>query len=280
MGGNARGLKDRCLLVGPVGHFAAQDQRVHPLADNRSYLVKRMAFFAGAIVAVISCLRAADTYASVMMGNPATTVSFVEGLAGDIIENVDVDYSSWSTGDNMVSLGTTSFTILEGLGTVSASKGGLPETITQRGYRGLGIDPQERDEIDTVNAGEVMSVSFERAVNIESIEVRSLFDSESGGDEFGRVDFYRNGALVKTLDFSADPAGGSIGELVFGAKVWTDEMRFYVPDPGDGSANFSEFSLAKFSLVTVPEPAAVFVWSVLGVLGGVLLSRRNRKRRA
>jgi len=175
-------------------------------------------------------------------------ISFVQPLIG-----VDGDTSGWSTGDNMVNLGTNTWSLLGGTADVTGYKAGVTSPqLTHRGTRGLGVYGNENDEVESLDKPERIEIVFDSPVLINAFQVRSLFFNETGGvDEEGDVELYNGGGLVKSYHLTATEAGGD-GELdTFGTNLAVDKIVFYVKS-GQTYTSYSEFAVAKMRVCPVP----------------------------
>ncbi|MCG8429853.1 MAG: PEP-CTERM sorting domain-containing protein [Candidatus Omnitrophica bacterium] len=201
---------------------------------------------------------------------PMDTVSF-----SDTLENVDGDTSGWSDGDGVENLGTNVWSILSGMGTVTATGGNL----SHRNTRGIGVWGGELDEIDEQNAGEEISIEFDVPYWVESIELRSLFSKDAGHwelglDELARVDFFLDNGWIGEDNWTGTQIFGEPGlaSSTYDNPLAVDKMIFSIPE--NGIAN-SDFVVSKLGVTVTPEPLA----SVLFLAGGITLvmSRRRRK---
>lgn len=182
------------------------------------------------------------------------TIHFVTPLRG-----LDSDISGWSTGDNLVNLGTNTWSLLNGNGSVTGyARDKCPITLTQRGTRGLGINGQEADEVDSHDRPEVIDVTFNKPYIVDYIEVRSLFD-EWWGIEEGEIELWRDGELFETIHLVGveELDGSNIGKLgveVNPPKI-IDRIVFWVPPDQPYSAE-SDFAVAKINLMELEIPIA------------------------
>jgi len=103
----------------------------------------------------------------------ADVVSFVWNSSGDTIQGVDGDTSWWSSGDNMVNLGSYYLNLLGGSAQAVGYDGTSNGWLTQRGTRGLGIYGSENDEIDSYDKVEKLIINFDAPVYLDSFQVRS-----------------------------------------------------------------------------------------------------------
>ncbi len=189
------------------------------------------------------------------------TVSFVDSL-----ENVDVGGLTFSNNDTAVNLGTTSFTILSGFGTVASIADSVaPANLSHRWTRGLGVwGGVDNDEIDSISYKEKISISFDDYVTVNSLTVRSLF-TEDDGVEQGRINFFKHNVRVDYIDLT----GNASGELTVLANsgLLIDEIRFVVP-LDQVYTLFSEFAVTELN-INVPEPATLLLlgFGLLGIAG-------------
>ena len=202
------------------------------------------------------------------------TISFLseDGFAG-----VDGNTSGWSTGDNMVELGTYTWSLLNGDAEVSGHVDGSPGFLTHRGTRGLGVDGGEDDEVDSenINRMERIEISFNKPYYLNYFEVRSLYkEKDYQGqpvDEQGDVTFWLDGQqvgyhhLVGQFTSSQDDGNGRVpvdvdftnvaNTIVDGnPTIIVDKIVFYV-DINEEYVDYSEFAVAKL----VVKPAAGYL---------------------
>ena len=131
----------------------------------------------------------------------AQTISFADALQG-----VDgTDFSKWSTDNKNHSLETGQWSLLNGAAQVNAySNGDQAGILSHRMTRGLGVmGGSNNDEIDSYidDRDERIEITFNRDYYLNRLEIRSLFDPDTGWDidkEIGAVDFYLNTKLLTT----------------------------------------------------------------------------------
>ncbi len=175
--------------------------------------------------------------------NPdAHVISFVYPA----IKGVDPPEPSWSGGDEIVNLGVSSLSLLEGKATLTGftccGEGELSHLFT----RGLGVFGGESDEVD---GDESIEIAFTGVYGINSLELRSLFDELSNPSqnviEEGVVDFYFGESITHTEVFvGSEPVStGGKGDaaISYATPILTDRLVFYVPEGLAGS----EFALAR-----------------------------------
>jgi len=182
------------------------------------------------------------------------TIHFVTPLRG-----LDGDTSSWSTGDNLVNLGTDTWSLLDGNASVTGyTREKLSDYLTQRGTRGLGLNGQEDDEVDSHDRPEVIDVTFNKPYMVDYIEVRSLFD-EWWGVEEGEIElWYEEENFEKIHIVGVEELDGTnIGKL--GVEInppkMIDRIVFWVPPDYPYTAE-SDFAVAKINLIELERPIA------------------------
>ena len=187
-------------------------------------------------------------------------LSFVQPLQG-----IDGDTSGWSTGDNVVNLGTSNWSLLSGTATVNGYRNGDPGVLTHRGTRGLGVKGGEYDEVDTIDKLERIEITFNTIYMVSFIEVRSLFYNDAGwhGTEEGQIDFYLRGYqthsehLIGVEDFYQSGTKGIVN-ITYTPALIIDKIVFYVPQ-GEPYTDESEFAVAKLCVEPAPCPTKVWV---------------------
>lgn len=199
----------------------------------------------------------------------AMMVDFTYPFAG-----IDDDTSSWSSDDSMVNL-DKSISVLNGIGTVYGyrykkwSSEWAPTYLSQRGTRGLGVNPCWFNERDEINKHEMIIVSFSEPQYLNFFEVRSLFKNDYGwsGIEEGEMYGYLNETQVLTEHMQGKQGQGTNGILSYSYNNphLIDTLKFTVL-PNQSYSCQSEFALAKFDVTPVPEPATLSLLS-LGILG-------------
>jgi PKD repeat protein len=182
------------------------------------------------------------------------TIHFVTPLRG-----LDGDLSVWSTGDNLVNLGTDTWSLLDGNASVTGyTRDKLSNTLTQRGTRGLGLNGQENDEVDSHDRPEVIDVNFSKPYIVDYIEVRSLFD-EWWGTEEGEIELWYEGENFEIIHIVGveELDGSNIGKL--GVEIdpprMIDRLVFWVP-PDQPYTDESDFAVAKINLTELEPPIA------------------------
>ncbi len=201
----------------------------------------------------------------------ADLISFVTdpGFSG-----VD-DTSHFSMGDTAVDVGTSSLSLLGGLGQVTAYYDGHLATLTHRGTRGLGVLGGEFDEVDSLNGLERIEITFDIPAYIGYLEVRSLFTNDPDTEE-GEVKFYLAGAEVYTehlVGLEAAPQDGSVAKDYSASPILADELIFFVPQ-GQKYTGMSEFAVAKLDASPVPEASTLLLFGS-GLSGLMFIVRRK-----
>jgi hypothetical protein len=119
--------------------------------------------------------------------------------------------------------------------------------MTQRGLRGLGVLPQEPDEIDQ---NERINVTFGKPYCISYVEVRSLYafgDNTPNPPEEARVAFIL-GETTTTQDLVGTGTNGAdegVASYSPASPIKVNSMSFYSPDPTDIN---NEFAVAGFTV--------------------------------
>ena len=193
----------------------------------------------------------------------ATVVSFIPAFSG-----IDTSTGAWSTTDDAVNLGITSFNILGGAGTVTAFNG----TFSQRGTRGIGVwGGLDTDEIDKgTNGQESIEINFPTLPYVlNSFELRSLFN-ESTGIEYADVYYYLNSIQVGHDVLVGTDLTGTNGVKSGYPNILLDKIVFKV----DTGSIESEFAIASLDVTPVPEPTSMMLLG-MGILG--LFGFKKRK---
>ncbi len=223
----------------------------------------------------------------------ADLISFADTIAG-----VDGDAPmyggtvNWSTVNlPVVNLSQQSYSLLDGMATVSAYSNGSDAILSHRLTRGLGVYANELDEVDRVDSIEHIDITFDTMpYYVHEIEVRSLFDPDTGNnEEWAAIAFWKDGSLVQTeylVGLEDLGVGGTDGDASWsGTPILVDKLVFYVPtrleltNAGMGidlggttyDPSLSEFAVAK--LTVTPIPTSV----ILGILGMGVVSLKLRK---
>lgn len=216
----------------------------------------------------------AGIFALGMMGAAhAAMVSFVNPFsnAGSTV--------GWSTGDNEVNLGISSFSILGGLGTVSGYLGADPYSITQRGTRGLGIaggtpgDNTDEVDSDTIGAQEHMEINFSRPMYLRYLELRSLFNPEGTAEQADVYYYYGDTLVGQDHLFGEIPLGTGVGLESVNPGLRVTDIRFQV-DLSNPNVRNSDFAIAKLDASPIPEPVSAVLLG-MGLLGLFGLRRKN-----
>jgi hypothetical protein len=206
-------------------------------------------------------------------------ISFIQyASAGETLQGVDGNTSSWSADGSMANLGTNSWSLLGGTAWVNAYRGDDDGILTHRGTRGLGIFGAENDEIDSNCRLERLEIAFNQPQYLNSFEVRSLYVEKLWCWTFpekGIVDFYlEDNKYYTQLMTGVETGGKGIASFVYGDPYVIDKLVFYVPDDKCGT-RLSEFSVAKLNVTATPEPVS----SVLFLIGGASLVAIRRRRK-
>ncbi len=227
---------------------------------------------------------------SVMAGQANAVITTISFLSADGLAGVDGGaIPPWSADNTTVNLGTSSWSLLGGEAVIQGFSNGSSSNLTHRGVRGVGVRGQENDEVDFHDDPEKINIEFTaRDYFINSLEIRSLFDPDTGWDpdiEKGAIDFYLDGTLFYTEFLTGveqfQGVNGPVGSVVvnYAAPKLVDKLVYYIPttDPGGNPLTneiitHSEFAVAKLNVSPIPEPATV---ALLG-LGGLLLRRRKK----
>jgi len=175
--------------------------------------------------------------------------SEISFLYTDDFEGVDSP-TGWSTGDGIVYLNQSSWSLLGGTAMVYGYKDESPYDLSHRGTRGLGVIAGENDEVD---GPEKIEIVFNEPVLVNMFEVRSLFDETTGAEE-GIVELYSNSGtnLEATYQLTGVEMTGGNGVLsTLGTNIAVDKIVFYIPDGYPDS----EFAVAKARVCPVPVSA-------------------------
>ena len=172
-------------------------------------------------------------------------------------ENVD-DTSGFSLDNSFANLGTATIGILGDGSTITGFAGGQFANLTHRGTRGIGIEPDEFDEVDP---GEMLDLVFSTPWFVEEIEVRSLFiEGDPLAPEQGIVNYFHGADLVHTANLIATSTVGNGAVIELNSPgILADRLSFVV----SSDLATSEFALARLELTQIPEASAFLCWSVL-----------------
>ncbi|MFH1413952.1 MAG: PEP-CTERM sorting domain-containing protein [Candidatus Omnitrophota bacterium] len=199
----------------------------------------------------------------------AALVSFVDPFSG-----ADTT-SGWSNSDATTTLSYSSFTILEGLGTVTAYLGDSLRNLTHRATRGLGVTGGEDDEVDyrPGRAQERIEITFANPRFIDYVEIRSLYFPERGDQEVANLHYWLGATNVGNATLvGVMPLGSGNGLVSTSPNLHLDKIVFQV----DEATNLSDFAVAKLNVNSTPEPATL---SLLGLGMGILGLFRLRKKK-
>jgi len=205
---------------------------------------------------LLATLTTGSIFAAIVPVATGADVSTISFLYEDSFTGVDSP-TGWSTGDNMVNLGTDNWSLLNGTATVTGYRNGGSGILTHRGTRGLGVSGAEDDEVDSIDKLERVEITFDTPHRLSYLEVRSLFDNEGPGGEpeEGDIDLYLGGTLVIHYNLiGVEPSGapGAVGKVNISVPdILVDRIKYYVNDT-QGYANYSEFAVARLDV----EPLA------------------------
>ena len=249
------------------------------LTENRARTLVVVLAFAGLLVM------------SVMAGQANAVITTISFLSADGLAGVDGGaIPPWSADNTTVNLGTSSWSLLGGEAVIKGFTNGSASNLTHRGVRGVGVKGQENDEVDFHDDPEAINIEFTaRDYFINSLEIRSLFDPDTGWDddeEEGAIDFYLDGTKFYTEFLSGfeefQGVNGPVGSVVvnYAAPKLVDKLVYYIPttDPGGNPLTneiitHSEFAVAKLNVSPIPEPATI---CLLGLGSLSLILRRRR----
>ena len=185
--------------------------------------------------------------------------------------------TTWSQDDQMVDLGTNTWSLLNGQARVSGYHieptthcickccidftepcdytdccYTVPSHLTHTGTRGLGVLDLEDDQIDSINQIEFLEITFNEVQDFRYCEIRSLFIEDYNGQnvaEEGDAILFLGETAVRTIHFRAKESSG-YGSLIIPILSAVSEDRqfnkiiFFV-QPGQSYTEYSEYSVAK-----------------------------------
>jgi len=206
-----------------------------------------------------------------------SVVNIVLVSEGITIDDRLYDCSKWSYDDTCVNLGQSSWSLLNGTALVSGFKTSsyacpCPDSyvnsfisikkanLTHRSTRGLGIEGNENDEVDSINSLEFIEITFDFDQYLKKFEVRSLFKERYNSEnvtEEGDVLLFLDGQLVnqfhiKGRDFIGTSEGSVVVECFVDSevsKLLFDKIIFGVR-PCSNYSRYSDFSVAKIETRT------------------------------
>ncbi len=182
----------------------------------------------------------------------------VSFLKEDDFNGVDDDTSFWSQNDALVNLQKHHISILEGCGDVYGFEDTSDIDFTHRGTRGLGIETNENDEVDSIDGLEHIKVVFDYPVYLNKFEIRSLFANEGGEGEQCDIDLFLHDNLVESYHLTGVESlgGGNDGDVVqvVGGKR-IDTIIFYIDETKD-YVSWSEFALSRLCIFDLQPPTA------------------------
>ena len=165
-------------------------------------------------------------------------------LYEDSFIGVSGDTTAWSTNDAMVNLGVSQWPL--DFGRVKARLVNEAQDLTHRGTRGLGVNGQENDEVDSKEGKEKIVIVLDEPVYFGSVEIRSLFIEGGDVPEEGDIKFYLDGDLVLT-DHFIGTANGIVVKNYDG--LLADRVVFFVKENQDYTHE-SEFAVARINFAT------------------------------
>ena len=211
------------------------------------------------------CRNIVVSLAAVMLGSILTAVAAPAAVAADAFTisflyedsfaGVDPPTTSWSTNDTMVLLPNSGhWDLLNGTADVYGYNDSIG-LLTHRGTRGLGVNGNEDDEVDSYGRPERIEITFDAPHYLSYLEVRSLFDNEGPGGEpeEGDIDLYLRGNFVANYHIVGVQGSGTNGTWSKSVPdILVDKIVYYVKK-SDTYWKWSEFAVAK--LVVKPAPS-------------------------
>ena len=212
--------------------------------------------------------------------------------ANSIIPNgLTIDFRS---ADWTAATGLASYTV----GNVTASAGGIGAAAIYRTFElyqdnvdGLGVQTynnagDQKNEIDEVNIGEVLTITIDSGMFLSGVWVSDLYDWDTDyPDENFKADEY--GHLVindsTTIDFGAFNNGQYIGEtngelwVSFGGLMDVTTISFFAGSSSeyvDAVDSRNEYSVVGFTSTPVPEPATLLLLGS-GIMAGAGVFRKK-----
>ena len=200
--------------------------------------------------------------------NATVNKPLVSFLKEDEFIGVD-DTTGFSDDDAAYNLGKTTISILNGAGNVTAIRTveDSPK-LTHRGTRGIGVKGgSNQDEIDTKNSFEAIVIEFLTPQQINTSEVRSLFDNDlgTGRIEKGNLSIYLDDILQAHYSLTGveDFMLNTDGNLTTLHDILTDKIVFYV-DQNQEYSSFSDFAVARLMLSNNAMNKAMIELSIPG----------------
>jgi hypothetical protein len=180
---------------------------------------------------------------------------------------------------NVAGLGTitmTGFSIWPGTpGNISVTlDGNSSNSVPYLGVAGSNND----DEVDVATIGELLQISFSRAVQVTTLDLNKLFVAGVRGDtynEIAGVNFLYQGSFLGTSFFSGTQNGMLTANSPFG-NVKVDTIQFWaVPTSNATDASNSDYGVSGLVVSPVPEPGTLLL---LGSGLAAIATRRRLRR--
>ena len=238
--------------------------------------------------------------AAVMLGSILTAVSAPAAVAADVFTisflyedsfaGVDPPTTSWSTNDTMVLLPNSGhWDLLNGTADVYGYNNSIG-LLTHRGTRGLGVNGNEDDEVDSYDRPERIEITFDTPHYLSYLEVRSLFHNESyqgkNVTEEGDIDLYLHGNFVANyhiVGVQGSSTNGTWSKSV--PDILVDKIVYYVKK-SDTYWKWSEFAVAKLVVKPAPSPEEVpaitplgFIVALVSLFGLAAVAMREMHKR-